>query len=669
MVSMVLENPERYNFYKLENELKKGKDNFIKYLDKILMSGGVDSVITSLKASGLPVNLFNNSEQKSLFNEILNHILTQLNSSDDIKKIEDFRKETSIFDLVFKKFDQLRENFFNKYETIDDKYKVVSYLISLELYLRGLIDKSSIFGKSALVDVSSIFGKNALVEMSKKGNYREKSALFDSAIESTGMILKYFMHKKYEFKGSKRNISPRILNASLNHVIFSEYWNLLNDILEYWKYSDVNVSVKDNGKIFFEIVDDKFELNNLISNERFNNLREGWQMSAVGEMQKRYYGRKDIPFDTILSQITSHLNYLFSALYFGSPLLEEKIYGIEIKRWIRAYQLLIDESKNFLQRKRTLKVYNLDKVCISKSPYKWKKFFRQNGFSIEESETIIKTFTFDRKSLDLIDCPFVEIDDSLIILPSLTSQADASRALASNFLNKNVNLDFKGTGFEERIKAGLKMNGIKNSRLYKKTDKTEYECDIAFILDNDLVFIECKAHVQPYTTRQHANHLYKLYKETLQLNRIADFFEENLSIVREQLKLDESFVPNKVHRILLTTSMIGTPLYVNGVYIIDESSFTMFIDRVPPSLKYFEKGSYIEIHSRKFDVYKGKLTAQKLIDFLSSPPQIKITEEFYQQKQFSLPFVDIKRNIKVNHTIHIGVNLNTSDRSLIEKYI
>lgn len=655
MVGMVLENPERYNFYKLENELKKGKEKFIEYLDGVLMSDGVDSVITSLKASGLSVNMFNSSKQKSLFNEILDHILNQL-GSDDRKKIEGFRKETLIFDTVFKRFAKMRTSFFDNYETIDDKYKVVSYLISLELYLKRLIDDSSIFSENVLVDESN------------KDKYRAKSALFDSAIESTGMILKYFMHKENEFKGSKRNISPRILEASLMHVIFSNYWDQLNDILEYWKYSEVDVSVNNKSEIYFEIVDDKFELNNLISNERFNNLRQGWQLSEVGELQKKHYGKSDVPIDTILSQITSRLNYLFSTLYFGSSLLDEKINGIQLKQWIHAYQILINESKKFLARQKTLKVYNLDKVCICKTIYKWKGFFQQNGFSIGESEKIIEFFTFDKKSLDLIDCPFVKIDDKLIILPSLTSQADASRALASNFLNKNINLDFKGSGFEKRSKVGLDMNGIKNSGLYKKTDETEYECDIAFILNNDLIFVECKAHVQPHTTRQHANHLYKLYKETSQLNRIADFFEKNLSIVREQLKLDESFVPNKVHRILLTTSMVGTPLFVNGVHIIDESSFTKFIDRVPPSLGYFEKGSYINYPSTKFDIYQGKITVQKMLDFLSSPPQVKLTEELYQQRVFPLGLFEIKRNIKVNQTLHIGVNLNDFDRSFLEKY-
>lgn len=78
------------------------------------------------------------------------------------------------------------------------------------------------------------------------------------------------------------------------------------------------------------------------------------------------------------------------------------------------------------------------------------------------------------------------------------------------------NLDFKGSSFENRTKAGCDINKIRNSRLYKKTDETEYECDVAFVIENDIFFVECKAHVQPYTTRQHANHLYKLYKETFQ---------------------------------------------------------------------------------------------------------------------------------------------------------
>ncbi|MBG9586086.1 hypothetical protein [Cytobacillus firmus] len=652
---MVLENPERYNFYKFENLLKKDKNSFIKHIDETLKSNGIDTVLTILKSSGLSVNLFNNSKQKEKVSDIVDHISTQV-GKEGIKKIEDFKTEISYFELAFKRFEFLRKEFFSKYETINDEYKVVSYLISLELHLRGLTDESS------------EFVKNELDNRTKNQDFVERSALFDSAIESTGMILKYFMYNKNDFKGCKRNISPKILEASLTHVIFSELWFQLNDILEYWKYSNVEVSLKEDGKVLFEIVDKEFELNNLVSNERFNNLRTGWQMNRVGEMQKNIYGRKDINLDAILSQSKLNLSYLFSTLYFGSPLLDDKINNIEIKDWIRAYQILIDESEKFLSKQKINRVYNLDKICLSKTVHNWKRLFKQHGFSNESSDVILQFFTFDNKSLDLVDCPFVKVDDTLVILPSLTSQADAARALASNFLNRNVNLDFKGTGFEERSKAGLLLNNIKNSTLYKRTKESEYECDIAFVLDEELFFIECKAHVQPYTTRQHANHLNKLYKETYQINRIADYFERNLSIVREQLKLPESFIPINTHRILLTTSMIGVPLFVNGVYIVDESSFTKFIDREPPSLNYFEKGSYVKYNSTKFEIYNGRLTSQKMIEFLNYPPQIMIAEELYKPKELTLDLFDIKRHYKVNQTIHIGVNIKDVDKTFIGKY-
>lgn len=105
---------------------------------------------------------------------------------------------------------------------------------------------------------------------------------------------------------------------------------------------------------------------------------------------------------------------------------------------------------------------------------------------MRQNVIIIDFFTFNHKSQDLIDCPFILIDDQLVVIPSLTASADAARALASNFLNKNVNLDFKGGGFEDRIKAGFNINKIKNSRLYQKTSATEYECDVAFVIENDI---------------------------------------------------------------------------------------------------------------------------------------------------------------------------------------
>src|SRR5690606_14822389 len=124
--------------------------------------------------------------------------------------------------------------------------------------------------------------------------------------------------------------------------------------------------------------------------------------------------------------------------------------------------------------------------------------------------------------------------------------------------------------------------------------------------------VECKAHVQPYTTRQHCNHLQKLNENTKQLNRIAEYYLKNIELINKKLDLPIDFKPEKVNKLVLTTAMIGQPMRINGCYIIDESAFTMIVDRVPPSLKYYDKGTLSEIPSDKFAIFNGELTAQKL---------------------------------------------------------
>lgn len=649
---VVLSNPKRYNFYKYENELKKGIESFKDYLDKELKSDGIDQVLNILKASGLAVNIFNNSKRREQLNQVISHMLTKIDNTDE-NKVVNFVSEIKNIESLFNQFSREREEFFEEFEEIEDSYKVAAYLLSLEIYL-------SSFNEDNINDNLKII---PWVDVT---DFNTRSALLDSAIESTGMILKYFKFKQYNFKGSKRNISPKTLKSSSYHIAFSEFWNTLNDLLEYWQYSDVSVKKDKQGKLHFNIIDKDFELNNLISNERFNNLRQGWQMGKVGDLLQNSNGKISDP-EEALKMINESLDYLFSVLYFGDTLLEKKIKKIKLSDWIRAYQLLVNESKQFLKKRSKMSVFNLDKLCISKSFNKWEKFFQRSDFTKEESREIINIFTFNNMSQDLIDCPFIKIDENLVIIPSLTSKADISRGLASNFLNRNINLAFRGPEFEERMKVTLNQSKIKNSSLYKKTDE-EYQCDIAFVLEDELYFVECKAHVQPNTTRQHANHLYKLYQDINQLNRIADFYEKNITLVNEQLKLDENFKPRKIHRILLTTSMVGSPILINGVYIVDESSLVKFVNRNPPSLHFMEKGRYVELPSVRFEIYEGDLNNQKFFKYLNRPPQVKITGDLFEKTNYSFGMFNIKRHAKVNETVHMGVDLTESEDELIKKH-
>ncbi|MBO2942790.1 hypothetical protein JJQ72_02165 [Paenibacillus sp. F411] len=631
---MVFQDPDNYNFYKFENELKKGSGNFMKYISGILESQGTDKVIMIIKASGIAVSLYGSTKTKDVYNQLIDKLLIITNGSEK-QKIKKLMAEVDIFEDIVAKFNQKRSAYFNKLGKEQNKYQVISYLLSLERFLDSL---------------------NRDTDTSK--HFNEKIALWDSAIESTGMILKYFLFNKHEFSGSNKALESKELDLSSKHLYFSTYWNEINDIIEYWKYSEVNII--DKTKITFEIVDNGFELNNMISNERFINLRQGWQMSSIGEIINEESTSE-------LSDQLEKLTFLFSTLYFGSPTLEEKVENIKLTKWIKAYQLLIHESKRYINRTRR-NDFRIKKYCISKTKKMWKEFYKRNGFSSVEFETIFNFFMFNSKSQDILDCPLINIDDQFIILPSLIAHSDPARALASNFLNRNCNLDFKGPGFEDRVKAGFKINNIRHSPLYKRVKDTEYECDVAFAVENDIFFVECKAHVQPYTTRQHANHLYKLYKETAQINRIADFFSKNPALIKEQLKLADDFQIENYHQILITTSMVGTPLYVNGVYIIDESSFSMFVDRTPPSLMSIREGSYKQQFTQNFGVYNGNITVEKVLDFLKSPPQIEMMKSFYSQQVIERDLYRICRQLKTNKTIYMGEEFDDLDIELLNKY-
>ncbi|MGP3747939.1 hypothetical protein ACTWKA_08490 [Bacillus sp. 3A_MP1] len=288
---MFFKNLDRFNFYKAENEVKKGKKKFIEFIDNTLKMKGIDGALTVLKSSGLSVNLFNSKSHRELFEDTIEHIASYCNA-DQQYKINNIKKNIFIFENLFNQVAEERTKFFNTFENIDEKYKVVSYLISLELYLNEILVDSKENTKNRFIDFSNI------------NDFELKTALYEATIGSTGLILKYFMFQNYEFEGYKRNISPKIIKASQKHIIFSQMWEQLNDILEYWKYSDVTITKEADGKPLFEISDKDFELNNLISNERFINLRESWQLNQINEIQNTYLGKKMISIDNYQRLLT-----------------------------------------------------------------------------------------------------------------------------------------------------------------------------------------------------------------------------------------------------------------------------------------------------------------------------------------------------------------------------
>jgi hypothetical protein len=653
----------QYNFYEYENLLSDSEQKFKDFVMKKIHKGEYEEVIRILKASGICIDIFKTGKYEKLYNEIEQELRKKVGNWLTLEKLKIERK---IFEEFFTFFNEIREKYLENEEIIPDNIKVASYLLALEIFLsqcydfgRGYSEKEINNKYPYILNFKDILGLRP---------YDYYAEAFELACESSGMILKYFMHKKVPFKGLKKNVSYQRVQASTSHINLSQLWTRLYDILEYWKYSDVKIEYSEKEGIYtFEIMDEQLELNNLISNDRFNNLRKGWF----------FQNHFDKPIDDFPFQISSadpkksQLYLLFTSLYLGITDFSKKIFGVEIGDWLKAYDALVYESQIFLKKrnKKGLKNLNLNHICLAKTKNDWIKFFNRKGIDECSAEIIIDKLTFNRKSEDLIDCPFVSIDDQLVILPTLVANVDVTRALSSNFLNQNANLNFKGKFFEERILALLKSKGITASQLYTKHKGEEYECDVAFVINNHLFFVECKAHVQPFTTRQHCNHLRKLYSDVQQFKRIWNFYKKNIDIVKKELKLKENFKPRTINKILITTSMVGMPLQIEGCYVIDESAFTTLIDRTPPRALSFFDGKGIEIYSENFDVFEGPLTYQKIISFLNNPPQIQIMKKMYSKEHLDLSRLNVRfiYHQKSIPDLNIGYPLSNDEIKILKE--
>ncbi|WP_213523597.1 hypothetical protein [Paenibacillus sp. J31TS4] len=209
-------------------------------------------------------------------------------------------------------------------------------------------------------------------------------------------------------------------------------------------------------------------------------------------------------------------------------------------------------------------------------------------------------------------------------------------------------MDFKGPRFEDRIISDLKERNIVVGSLFasgsiNKGSERDFQCDLAFILGNELFLCELKAFSQPTTHRGFYELLGKKEEATLQLQSISKFYSENLNLVRSQLGVLDSWSPRKIYKLLIVTTPVGVSRKVNDTFIIDYSAFSMFITRTKPGLTAISKRLHIEFNV--FPEFNGEITTEKFIKFLKKPVQVEFEKK--RRKQISKGIKYGNFNVKI----------------------
>lgn len=333
--------------------------------------------------------------------------------------------------------------------------------------------------------------------------------------------------------------------------------------------------------------------------------------------------------------------------------------GVSIYAWIHAYEMLVTLAKQAIQarfQRQTPAGLRLKDWVIYRTRDEWIRLFAKGGLSWTQAALVTDYFTFDDSALDMNDCPLLPCDGGLCLLPSIVSMSSATRSLLSLFSAKSIPLEDKGKSHERQFVQRVKQAGICAAPLSVRQD---YDCDCVMMIDDHLFFTELKSNGQPV----HFNRYYQtlvnisgdgagLRKKSWmqQVTRYTDYYAARPQLVRDALNLPAEWQPKGVHKLIVTTSMLGDVYHQNGCYVVDKPAFYSFIDRLPAVSTEFESGKPTPLPHEGSHYYQGEITLDKMLGFLNMLPSVALKRRQVQQLSYELrcgkmtldwPFFDV----------------------------
>ena len=301
--------------------------------------------------------------------------------------------------------------------------------------------------------------------------------------------------------------------------------------------------------------------------------------------------------------------FLLERKYF-CKCLDVKIKNIPISEWMNAYFAL----KKYIKGRKYQ--YKYERVSFfnygvrnkhSKTKNEWKEILIKYGVSKGYVDSIFETMIFDKKSVDLFDNPFVPCCGKYFVVPWLVDEMEVGRVLLSKFSNKS-GADFKGYAFEKYIIDVLKYCGIPATAMKNK----EYQCDVAFLLNDVLFICECKNRGVHKGNDLSFN---EMDDDIEQLDRIANFYKENSNIVKRcfQNAGYHKISFNEVQKLIIYSKVTHGSVKRKGVFIMDIYKFLQPLGR-DEMTDYLAK-KYPSIN----ESLTGEITAQKIINYYSYP--------------------------------------------------
>jgi hypothetical protein len=569
----------KWDMFSIEKD--RNKSEILSYLNDLYREKNYDKLIRVIKISGIYISYdFRKIDevQREKVTNFLNHTVKK----DIPKRIDKLFYDISILkNIRGKVLKKAKEN----YEALPLEKQAYYLTLYINEYIALEIQKS--------YDV--------------KANPSDVSDTNEVIISSFGIVLKDMMRKNLPF-----NISGKINDNDKpligKHLTVASELRAINNIIETWMFSDLEINFADNHHKFIIQEVGEFGKNKLMSQIPFLDVKAA---------KNSFINLMPIDDSNLILKMEKESLYNKITEYFYTKNFKQKYKGIPLDEWVTAYWCLYEISW------RKVKSNNEVASVIYFSNSEWKNLLLNGGVSKSYVDILLKKLTLSTKGKDLYDCPLISFGDGLACLPYLILLIDISQSLMSQLGidedETKSRLNKKGKNFEIHIES-LTKKQIKTfiPNLKRKENNTFYELDLIFLVEDNLFIIESKTQKQPGNHRDFYRNQEELREYIHKFNRNVNYFINN--------KIHKDYIMkrlgvNKVNNVykLFVSNVYQSVNFLDGVYVIDEINYYNFMHRHAPVFHYFNpiEKNFTTV-SYDSDLYTGEMTSSQFLSLINS---------------------------------------------------
>jgi hypothetical protein len=436
----------------------------------------------------------------------------------------------------------------------------------------------------------------------------------ESIVEQMNEILKSFTYNDNIFKNdtfiqetSIQSFDDENVENMIQYFVYGSAWKIIYYIFDNWRNFDVKL-IKSNNCIKASFLNKKeilgFKLNNAIKEQTRRNFTMQFLIGSSVYLEKAMDIKKFIHEDERRS--ARYLYKIFAGFKFN-----DYVQGIKLKDWLRAYSIVLKYNRNELL-KYFKDPYKKKNIIMFKTEDWWIKKFIKYRINKKSAKKLFDYMAYGRKSTDLNDFPFLKINNQIVTIPFISGNIDPGFVLESRLNLKDINFDQKGKSFETQALNLMKDCNVSACSMHNKINGEEYECDMAFYIQDTLFICELKSRLNLDAS------MYYQYKQNReqdinQLKRIGEFYKNNKNLVIENFKKSGLYIDltnmKKIKYLLIYSDSVFLMQKEKGVFILDADRFWVPFRRDSIGVRIANSKPDIK------DVFYGEYTPEKLFTY------------------------------------------------------